>query len=376
MKIFIICSGLEKIRRGFESFTEECFEALSEEKSLDIILFKGSGKAQEKSVPLWHLSRDSWMAIQLGKLLNRGPYFIEQISFALNLLPHIRRHRPDVIYFSDGAVGNFLWHWRNLTKQKYQLLLSNGAPSYPPFMPYCDHIQQVVPSHLQAALDGGIPIGKQSLVPYGIKVPSQLKVLSLPDREVLKWQLGLPKTRALVLSVGAINKSHKRMDYLIREVARLPDPKPYLLLLGQQDGESPQVVALAEQLLGEENFQIRTVALEEVKNYYQAADVFVLASLAEGFGRVFIEAMAYGLPCLAHDYEITRFVLSEEGYLANFELDGSLTSLLQQFFAADQDENKRYIRHRSAYKHFSWDKLRPMYVELIERVCAQVNETV
>jgi hypothetical protein len=153
IKVFIICSGLGHIQRGFESFTQECFETLLKESSLDITLFKGGGGSYKKAIRLWNLPREDWSAIQLGKVTGRGAYFIEQASFTFSLLPYIHREQPDVIYFSDGAVGNILWHWRRLTKQRYKLLLSNGGPYYPPFLPYCDHVQQVAPTHFQAAVD-------------------------------------------------------------------------------------------------------------------------------------------------------------------------------------------------------------------------------
>lgn len=83
--VFIICSGLGRVKRGYESFTQECFEALSQETSLDITLFKGGGESSGKDITLWNLPRTDPIVIQLGrvtdKLIRRGPYFIEQTSF-------------------------------------------------------------------------------------------------------------------------------------------------------------------------------------------------------------------------------------------------------------------------------------------------------
>jgi len=371
IKIFIICSGLGHIQRGFESFAQECFETLLKESSLDITLFKGGGESHSKAIKLWSFPREAWSAIQLGKATGRNAYFIEQVSFTFSLLPYIHREQPDVIYFSDGAVGNILWHWRRLTKQRYKLLLSNGGPYYPPFLPYCDHVQQVAPTHFQAAVDRGIPAAKQSLIPYGINISKTLQILSKPEREVRRRQLGLPENRPVILSVGAINKFHKRMDYVIREMASLPEPRPYLLLLGQQETESHEIVQLGNGLLGADNFQVKTVAFNKVADLYRVGDAFVLASLSEGFGRVFLEAMSYGLPCLAHDYEIPQFILGEEGYLANFELTGSLAGLIRQVLAEGDDESKRYLRHHKIYERFSWEKLQQAYIEMIQQVASQ-----
>ena len=369
-KVFIICSGLGNVQRGFESFTQECFDALSKECCLDIVLFKGNGESSNQEITLWNLSRYNWIAIQLGKFTRRDAYFIEQLSFGLSLLPHIHREQPDVIYFSDGNLGDLLWHWRRLTKQSYKLLFSNGGPLLPPFQRW-DHIQQVAPVHFKAALDAGTPAEKQSLLPYGIHLPSKLQILAPIEREALRNKLGIPEKQPLILSVGAINKSHKRMDYVIHEVASLPEPRPYLLLIGQQESESPEILQMGNRLLGSTHFQVRTVAKNQVADYYRIANIFVLASLDEGFGRVFLEAMSHGLPCLAHDYEVTQFILGQEGYLADLKLSSSLARLIPQVLTQSFDVSKRHLRHRVVYERFSWEQLRSSYVKMIRRVASE-----
>ena len=170
------------------------------------------------------------------------------------------------------------------------------------------------------------------------------------------------------MSVGAVNKWHKRMDYVVREVAALPEPRPYLVLLGQQDEETPDVRALAEDLLGTDNYQIRTVPYRDVAKYYQAADVFVLASLAEGFGRVFLEALSWGLPCLAHDCDIARYVLGASGLRADFEQPGSLMGLLRE--ALSEGDAPSAWRRRDAFQRFIWQQLGPEYVAMIQKCAA------
>lgn len=368
LKVFIVCTGLGRIWRGFESHTQECFEALSRDDSLDLTLFKGGGDSSEREITLWNLSRESWMAAQLGRLIRRDAYCAEQVSFFLSLLPKICSRKPDIIYFSDFSLGNLLWRWRRLTKQKYKLLFSNGAPMAPPF-PFerWHHVHQVTPVYFQLALKGGFPAERQSMIPYGTHIGSRLQLVSSDERKTLCRKLELPDQRPLIISVGAINKYHKRMDYVVREVADLPEPRPYLLLLGQQEEESPEIIKLGKSLLGEKNFQVRTVKQDEVADYYKVATAFVLASLSEGFGRVFLEAMSHGLPCLTHDYEISRYILGEEGYLADLSLRGSLANLLRRVLVEDGGDSKRRLRHRRVYDHFSWENLRSSYVDMLWR---------
>lgn len=373
IKIFIICSGLGRIKRGFESFSQECFDVLSKETSLDITLFKnGGGKSKGREIVLWNLPRDTWVAIKLGKLIKRGAYFVEQATFFLSLLPYIYCSKPNVIYFSDGNLGNLLWYWRNLAKQKYKLLFCNGAPFSPDFVPYSDYIQQVTPHNFQIATKAGIPSAKQTMIPHGIYIPEELQIPPTTEKWILKKKLRLPQNKPIILSVGSINKSHKRMDYLICAIDSLPEPRPYLLLLGQQNGESPEIIQLGNRLLGIDNFQVRTVAKDEVADYYKVADVFVLASLSEGFGLVLAEALSYGLPCLAHDYEISRFVLGDKGYFADFKIKGNLANLISNGLRENTDSSKYYIRHRSVYERFSWERLCPSYVEMFHH-CANLK---
>lgn len=375
-KVFMLCTGLGFVERGFESFFQGCYNTLKDEPSLDITLFKGAGKTTAREITLWSIPRKSWLITQPNKLLSKihrrvtidNRFFIET-SFFFSLLPHLQRERPEVIYCSQKRLCLWLSLWRRLTKQNYKILFRNGGPILPPFYDW-DYIQQLTPIQLQIALDYGESATKHHLVMAGFDIPSQLKILAPTEREDLRHKLGLPKTVPIVISVGLITKSHKRMDYVIQEVAKLPEPRPYVLLLGQQESESPEIIQLGNSLLGSNCFQVKTVPQHQMSDYYSCADIFVLASLHEGMGRVFVESIAHGLPCLAHDFEIARFVVGKEGYFANFKLPGSLTALLSQVLAEGYDDEKRRRNHRLAYERFSWEKLRSTYVEMFHACAA------
>ena len=183
IKVFLVCSGLGRINRGYESFTQECFAALSSHPELDISLFQGGDTSIDPATTLRNLPRNHPFTKRLATLSRKGsnfsdPYFLEQTSFCLSLIPHLYRHKPDVIFFSDFKLGTLLWHWRRLSKLSYKLLFSNGAPNGPPFS-RMDHVQHLTPVHYQAALDAGEPASKHSLVPYGLKIDREYT----PDRK-------------------------------------------------------------------------------------------------------------------------------------------------------------------------------------------------
>ena len=58
---------------------------------------------------------------------------------------------------------------------------------------------------------------------------------------------------------------------------------------------------------------------EKIKNYYRKAGVFVMPSLMEGFGLVFLEAMAQGLPIIGGNVGGTLELIEDgaNGFLVN-----------------------------------------------------------
>jgi glycosyltransferase involved in cell wall biosynthesis len=306
----------------------------------------------------------------------------------------VRRERPDVIFYSDSNLGFQLFRWRKQIGVPYRLLFSNGGPCHAPFN-RTDCVHQVAPHHLQEALLAGEAPERHFMVPYGINVPAGAPVSDPATKRALRQQLGLPLDRPIILSVGWIAAEHKRMDHVVREVAEVrrqraegggqraegsrrwsevrgqsaPQPstlnsQPFLVLLGAIDEHSTEILSLAKRELGEENFTARSVPYDKVADYYRAADVFTLASLHEGFGRVFLEAMMHGLPVIAHDYSVTKFVLGDEGTIIDMTQPGTLAKALCEELAKPNTPELATRRRESVRSRFSWPVLAPQYREM------------
>lgn len=186
--------------------------------------------------------------------------------------------------------------------------------------------------------------------------------VDLSKVKVMKCHLLLD--RPIVLSVGWIASAHKRMDYVVDEMAQLPGPRPFLVMLGAMDESSGAILDRATRALGNDGFAARTVAPEAVGDYYRAADVFALASLREGFGRVFLEATMHGLPVIAHRHPVMEYVLRENGVLTDLSLSGALaTALANELSRPDPVEMKRQ-RWLSTKQRFGWDSLRDAYRDM------------
>ncbi len=360
------------MNRGIESFFRECFDGLhplAAAANIDLKLIKGKGPARPDESVAWCLPRTGTAATLLGKIIRRNGYVVEQLSSLPGIIRRIRRGRPEVILYSDANMAMRLYRYRDRIGVPYRLIYSNGAPLRPPFR-FCDHVQQIAPFYLQRALDAGEDPNRHTLVPYGFTVPGGTADFDPAFRRAARVELELPPDRQIVISVGNIDRHHKRMDYLINEIGRMPEPRPFLLILGAMDENSRAIIAEGRQILGEGNFVARSVPYEQVFRHYQAADCFALCSLAEGFGRVYVEACMHGLPCAAHDHPVMRYVLAEEGIYGDFRQPGALAELLKQLLARPLDPDEMRRRREAMRRRFSWENLAPAYFEMFRKAAA------
>jgi 1,2-diacylglycerol 3-alpha-glucosyltransferase len=369
IRVLLPCSGLGIVQRGFETFAIECHAALRSHPGVRPLLLRARGPVGEEERRAPTLSRDATPARLLGRVLRRDGYFAEQLVHALTAVPTLLRERPDVVLFSDWALGHALARIRSATRSSYRLLLCNGAPGHPPYPPEFDHVQQLTPALHALALAAGEAPERQTLLPLGVALEAEPRLPAREERDALRERLGLPRDDELVLSVAALNTWHKRLDYVVREVASL-DPRPHLVLLGQHEKETPALLALAAAELGTDGFTVRTVAPEAVDDYYRCADAFVLGSVYEGSGRVLLEALGRGLPTVCHDSETTRFVTGPHGLRADLKRTGALAGVLAGLRRNGFSEERRRAQHRFAYDTFGWKALTPRYVDMIARCAA------
>ncbi len=359
--VFLVCTGLGRINRGYESFARECYDALKNTPDFKLILFKGGGRkiAGEVIVPNAH--RKSKLATFLARTLKKDAYLIEQFTYFLFLIPYIIVKQPKVIYYSDFLLGTYLWHLRKWLRFKYKILFSNGAPNGPPYKTE-DHVQQLLPLYVENGLLAGTPPGKQTLLPYGVHIDKSKGAITVEQILTLRRAFGLPTEKKIIISVGVINTSHKRMDYLVKEFSTLDQNKYFLLLLGSSDDESNMVKALGAQLLPPTSYQIKQVVANQVPDYLSASNYFVLASLNEGLPRVLVEALGCGLIPIVHDYPVTRQTLGKYGIFKDLTKPGSLNQGLLE------TERLKYTKEeiiRYAWDHYSWFSLQAGYTNML-----------
>ena len=366
-RVYVASCGVGIAQRGFETLARDCFAALRGQADIDVTLVKGRGSVRAAEFPLPTLRRDGRVARKLGDLLGREAYFAEQMSFASAMLPLVAVRRPHVLYVSEWWVAKALVRWRPRVAGSYRVVLSNGGPYPPHRLDWADHVHQLTPTAFDLALRAGIPRERQTQLPLGIDLD---RVPPPPaDRRRLRESLALPPERPIVLAVAALAVHHKRLDYLVRELARLTPPRPFLVMLGQVEDETPRLLSLADELLGPGGFVARTVPTQEVASYYNAADVFVHVSLWEAFGRVLVEALAHGLACVTHDGPTQRYLLEDHAVYGDLRRDGALAELLPGAIAAapaGASARREHVRER-----YGWGRLAPLYADMLRTAAVE-----
>jgi glycosyltransferase involved in cell wall biosynthesis len=201
------------------------------------------------------------------------------------------------------------------------------------------------------------------LIPLGIERP--------PAVSATRESLGLPADAFILLTIGRI-VARKSAVQLVRALAGCGRADAHLVLVG--DGpEAPAVRAAAQaaglaarvHLLGQVTEQRKLEVLS-------VADAFVSSSQHEGFGLVFLEAMAFGLPVVCYDRGGQTDFLSTPatGHVVPLNDIGGLTAAI----VALHDDAARRVqigRHnRDLVESFFIDRCAERYEAVFAAACA------
>jgi phosphatidylinositol alpha-1,6-mannosyltransferase len=116
------------------------------------------------------------------------------------------------------------------------------------------------------------------------------------------------KTVLLTVARLAAAERYKGHDRVIRAMAELIPTHPELLYVIAGDGDGrPSLELLAGQLGVRDHVRfVGHVPDDDLPDLYRAADLFVMPSTGEGFGIVFLQALASGIPVIGGDGDGSR----------------------------------------------------------------------
>lgn len=107
---------------------------------------------------------------------------------------------------------------------------------------------------------------------------------------------------------------------------------------------------------------------ENSKQYYQAADILVSSSLAEGLPNTVLEAIACGMPCILSDIEPHKEIIEGEGVGVIFERRS--IEQLRKCIINSLDWNLYEMTKKArllAEDHFSANSLAERYMKIYQK---------
>jgi glycosyltransferase involved in cell wall biosynthesis len=333
--------------------------------AVNIVLLKGAGEAgtREWVVPCVPRSSPLLAHVHVAaspkwtlSMQEQERVRIEHESFAYAAIGPLLAHQPDVIHCLEQEVCNILFDNRHLFARVPKLLFSNGGAIAAADLPRCDFVQEHTERNLAySARD------KAFVIPHGVDLRRFKPGLASPFRALH----GIPAEAFVVISVGAVSRTHKRMDHVVREVAAVPGA--WLVIVGQAAADSDDVRSLAQQLMPGRAIFTR-LPNNELPLAYAAADAFVLGSLFETFGIVYVEAMAMGLPVICSNHPNQRDVV-KEGIFVDMRTPGVVTAVLRD----TPRERLVEIGHRCravAEQHYDLATLKQQYIDRYAQIAS------
>jgi glycosyltransferase involved in cell wall biosynthesis len=198
-------------------------------------------------------------------------------------------------------------------------------------------------------------------IPLGIRRP--------PDGTAARSQYGCHEGDILLVTVGRL-VARKGLPQLISVMVALRNPKVRLLVMGSGPQEQRLKEEVRTQHLASQILFLGYVEEAQKFRILRMCDLYVSTSQHEGFGLVFLEAMACGLPIICYDHGgQTDFLRDQQtGYLIplhNTALFKEQCELLVSNMGLRQTMgtyNRRYV------EEYYIDQCAKQYESLFERV--------
>ncbi|MES2648302.1 MAG: glycosyltransferase family 4 protein [Bacteroidota bacterium] len=355
----MVCTGLGNVKRGFEMYIGSLARKLTGVYSFTSALevwcggaFSSQGVNTRK---IFNMRRDGRLAKWLS--LDTKAFLWEQRTFFLGMVPSILRNRTAVYYLGEYQLYCYLYKLRQFFGLRYSLVLYTGGQAIPGlFDPTLDYIHHVTDVYLKECAH--LSKKRQTILPHFIEEDF---VYDDIIQQTIRQMAGGKK---IVLSVGLLDKTIKRMDLLLEALAPL-SKDVFPVLLGQVSSDTAELRQIMEDRFGENGYVIHTVLHTELGNWYFAADLFVLCSPKESFGLAALEALYHGLPVICDDFAEARFVLGTHGNFIAMENVTVLTEAIRDQLLKtinDKTDRKSFVASR-----YTWTALQDEYLAMFRQ---------
>jgi glycosyltransferase involved in cell wall biosynthesis len=360
MRVLFALPGLHRLDRG----AELAFIAIASElaKAGDSVTLVGSGNARAKT-PYRFLHAAS-IPRQKFEHFPSIPVFRNECAYEeLTFLPEfLRRYRPadyDVTITCSYPFSN--WALRRPvargTRPPHVFVTQNGDwPATARVSEFrffgCDGLVCTNPEFYERQKHRW----RCRLIPNGVDCNR------FGLGEDCRKELGFPTDRLIILMVSALIAS-KRVAAGIDVVSHIPDA--HLVVLG--DGPLRQEIDNKAARLIPGRFQRLSLSPDKMPMVYRSADVFLHLSKEEPSSLAFLEALACGLPVVAHDYHRLRWLAGDDAFLLDTD---DLAAVAQHIELTRESSPIQRKKRSSTAAKFSWENIGAQYRAFLQEIVA------
>lgn len=191
-------------------------------------------------------------------------------------------------------------------------------------------------------------------------------------RDECRKRLGLPLDKKILLSVGSliITKGFHRIIEVLPEISKRYEPDFYIIGDAGPAGDFRKEIEDKIRELNLKNvFLLGSKSNEELVYWYNACDIFCLATSAEGSPNVVMEALACGTPVLVSAVGGIPDIVKENflGFLIDPDSSTDLKSKLETALKIDWDRN----RIRKYMEKFTWDQCAKQVIDIYKEALSK-----
>ncbi|MEM8677055.1 MAG: glycosyltransferase [Cyanobacteria bacterium P01_G01_bin.67] len=299
----------------------------------------------------------------LSKCWNRPQVALKHWTSYLSCLTYLLKNPTDLIISQNGygslliasllreITGTPILHTQHQNRLNLEKCLQRNLKLRPerlislnPFV--TDYIRRLEPQQ------------SVNTIPYGVDLTE-----FCPVGKTITTGLSQP----CIMTVAPLNRDrHHRIELTIKAVSSLPDAS---LLICGEGADSEYYQELGDRLLGSERFQIKSFAFAQMPQVYRSANIFTCAAAQESGSMKYIEAMACGLPVVATDDAVRRYLIGNGGITCDVTNIDSYTQSLQDIWSKHQS----WHQPRQNAVRFSWQGITLMYYRAIMKTINDSN---
>lgn len=209
-------------------------------------------------------------------------------------------------------------------------------------------------------IEQGVNPLKITVIPYGVDCT---KFRSLEARPRLHGALRLVFVGSLI--------QRKGLSYLLEAVSKFKTGRVHLTLV-TRDFEDHKLLSSYPS----DNIEIkRNLSHESLLSVFHDSDLFVLPSIAEGFGQVIVEAMATGLPVIASQNTAAMDIVTHgyDGWIVAPRSTSEIVRILEEALSNRAGLRDMGMRAALVARELTWEKFHARIVEFYRTAVSGTN---